>query len=129
MLGTCTRNAAVSNFSMTLMGCGIMALPKVFASTGIALGLLGMVVTYFLTVGSANVIVRMSHTSGIMSYAEMVRLHFGSAGAIILQLSIIVNNMVRGINWDATNSSTSSGCDGCVFHHDCRPAHRHCANL
>lgn len=82
---------------MTLMGCGIMALPKVFASTGIVLGLLGMVVTYFLTVGSANVIVRMSHSSGIMSYAEMVRLHFGSVGAAILQTSIIVNNMVRWV--------------------------------
>lgn len=72
-----------------------MALPKVFASTGIALGLLGMVATYCLTVASANVLVRMSHSTGIMSYAEMVRLHFGSIGAVLLQGSIILNNMVR----------------------------------
>lgn len=91
--GKCSTTAATVNFAMTLMGCGIMALPHVFCTTGIALGLGGMGLAYLLTVSSCSIIVQASAASGISSYAGLVKAEFGYVGATILQLSIVLNNM------------------------------------
>ncbi|KAK9815771.1 hypothetical protein WJX72_009225 [[Myrmecia] bisecta] len=88
----CSITSSVFNLANTTIGAGIMALPRAFATLGIMLGTVMLVITYALSYFSLATIVRASEQFKEQTYADLVRSQFGRAGSLLLQLSIIINN-------------------------------------
>lgn len=55
---TCTFSGGVANLAVTAVGAGMLALPKAFATVGIASGLLLFAVVSVITYFSTSIIVR-----------------------------------------------------------------------
>lgn len=83
---------ATANLATTIIGAGIMALPKAFATLGILLGMLMLAVVFVLSLFSLNALVRVSQLTHHWTYHDVVSAEYGAPGLLALKLAIIVNN-------------------------------------
>ncbi|PSC67577.1 hypothetical protein C2E20_8765 [Micractinium conductrix] len=83
---------ATANLATTIIGAGIMALPRAFATLGIVLGMGSLAGVFVLSLFSLNALVRVSRLTHRWSYHEVVAAEYGPSGLLALRLAIIVNN-------------------------------------
>jgi sodium-coupled neutral amino acid transporter 2 len=91
---TTTRlNHATAALTNTIVGAGIVALPKAFASLGVVPGSLLLGAFFYLSRYTLAAMIRSANTVGVWTYDELVRNQFGSWGARSLDAAIVVNNL------------------------------------
>lgn len=73
-------------------GAGIMALPRAFATLGLALGGVLLILVFGLSLFSLSALVKAARSAGCWTYAELAHVGFGIAGSSALQGAIVVNN-------------------------------------
>ncbi|KAL5723358.1 Amino acid transporter avt6a [Ranunculus cassubicifolius] len=84
---------AVFNLSTTIVGAGIMALPATMKVLGLVPGILMIVFMAFLTEKSIEILLRFSKQGRSTSYGGLMGVAYGSAGRILLQICVVVNNV------------------------------------
>ncbi|GAB4822555.1 hypothetical protein N2152v2_009601 [Parachlorella kessleri] len=87
----CSVSGGVANLTVTAVGAGMLALPKAFATVGMALGLSLVVFVTCLAYFSTGIIVKYAAQSKARSYGELIKAEFGPLGALILHLAITVH--------------------------------------
>ncbi|KAE8659350.1 Transmembrane amino acid transporter family protein isoform 3 [Hibiscus syriacus] len=105
---------AVFNLSTTIVGAGIMALPAMMKVLGLILGVTLIVFMAFLTDASIELLLRFSKAAKTSSYGGLMGDAFGKYGKILLQVSVLVNNIgvlivFMIIIGDVLSGTTSSG--------------------
>lgn len=80
------------NLMNTMIGAGLMALPHVFAMTGLVLGVVLTIIVTFFMYYCSSVLIRRAHYSGHRTYTEVAREELGWFSGAIIQWSIILNN-------------------------------------
>jgi hypothetical protein len=94
---TTTRlNHATAALTNTIVGAGIVALPRAFASLGILPGALLLAAFFYLSRFTLAAMIRSASTVGVWTYDELVRSQFGEWGARSLDAAIVVNNLGGG---------------------------------
>lgn len=84
---------AVFNLSTTIVGAGIMALPATMKVLGLVLGISMIIFMAFLTEASIELILRFSRAGKSASYGGLMGEAFGKYGKVLLQISVLVNNL------------------------------------
>ena len=84
---------AVFNLSTTIVGAGIMALPATMKVLGLGLGIAMIVFMAFLTEASIEMLLRFSRAGKTSSYGSLMGDAFGKYGKMLLQISVLVNNI------------------------------------
>ena len=94
MATTSTRlNHATAALTNTIVGAGIVALPRVFESLGVVPGALLLAAFFYLSRYTLAAMMRSANTVGVWTYDELVRSQFGDWGARSLDAAIVVNNL------------------------------------
>lgn len=94
MATTSTRlNHATAALTNTIVGAGIVALPRVFESLGVVPGALLLAAFFYLSRYTLAAMIRSANTVGVWTYDELVRSQFGDWGARSLDAAIVVNNL------------------------------------
>lgn len=83
---------ATANLATTIIGAGIMALPRAFATMGLLLGFGLLMCMFALSFFSLAALVRCAALARVSTYAELVQGQFGEAGSRVLEGSIVLNN-------------------------------------
>ncbi|EFN60084.1 hypothetical protein CHLNCDRAFT_133392 [Chlorella variabilis] len=83
---------ATANLATTIIGAGIMALPRAFATLGVVLGASMLAVIFVLSFFSLGVLVRVSQLTHHWTYHDVVSAEYGYPGLLALKLAIIINN-------------------------------------
>lgn len=86
-------SGAVFNLSTTIVGAGIMALPATMKVLGLIPGIAMIVIVAFLTEASIEMLIRFSNVHKVSSYGLLMGDSFGKIGRIVLQCSVVVNNI------------------------------------
>jgi solute carrier family 38 (sodium-coupled neutral amino acid transporter), member 2 len=86
-------SGAVFNLSTSIVGAGIMALPATMKVLGLVPGILLILFVACLTEASLELLVRFTNASKMNTYGRVMRDAFARPGRILLQLSIIINNV------------------------------------
>ncbi|KGN61271.1 amino acid transporter AVT6A [Cucumis sativus] len=86
-------SGAVFNLSTTIIGAGIMALPAMVKELGLLLGVAMIIIMAFLTEASIELLLRFSRPRKSTSYGGLMGDAFGRYGKIMLQISVLVNNI------------------------------------
>uniref|UniRef100_A0A1D2A8A4 Amino acid transporter transmembrane domain-containing protein n=2 Tax=Auxenochlorella protothecoides TaxID=3075 RepID=A0A1D2A8A4_AUXPR len=84
--------SATANLATTIMGAGIMALPRAFATLGLGLGFGLLMAVFALSFFSLDALVRCAAIARRGTYAELVHAEFGMLGSRLLEGSIVLNN-------------------------------------
>lgn len=92
MRGETRLTQATANLATTIIGAGIMALPKAFGTLGIVLGMACLAGIFVLSLFSLNALVRVSRMTHHWTYHEAVEAEFGRPGLLALKVAIIINN-------------------------------------
>ena len=91
---TSTRlNHATAALTNTIVGAGIVALPRVFESLGVAIGAVLLAGFFYLSRYTLAAMIRSANAVGVWTYDELVRSQFGDWGARSLDAAIVVNNL------------------------------------
>ncbi|KAL2896060.1 Amino acid transporter AVT6B [Bienertia sinuspersici] len=85
--------SSVFNLSCTIVGAGIMSLPAAIKVLGVIPGALLIIVAGFLTEASIEFLIRFSDASRSVSYCSVMEDAYGKFGKILVQLSVVVNNI------------------------------------
>ena len=94
MATTTTRlNHATAALTNTIVGAGIVALPRVFESLGVVPGTLLLGAFFYLSRYTLAAMIRSANAVGAWTYDELVRSQFGDWGARSLDAAIVVNNL------------------------------------
>ncbi|KAF7089344.1 hypothetical protein CFC21_092344 [Triticum aestivum] len=110
-------SGAVFNLSTTIVGAGIMALPASIKMLGIIPGILMIILVALLTEASIDMMVRCSHQAKITSYGWLMGDSFGQWGRIVLQASVVINNIGVMIVYMIIISDVLSGTSTTGVHH------------
>lgn len=86
-------SGAVFNLSTTIIGAGIMALPATFRELGMVTGIAVVIFMAFLTEKSIEFLIRFTRAGKVASYGGLMGDAFGKYGKVLVQLSIVVNNI------------------------------------
>lgn len=81
----------VVNLSCTIIGSGIIALPKAFEVLGMLLGAAVLLGVGFLSYFSIAGLIRATIKTRAHSYSSVVRIFFGHSGSNVLRLTMIMN--------------------------------------
>lgn len=84
---------AVFNLSTTIVGAGIMALPATMKVMGLGVGIAMIIFMAFLTEASIEMLLRFSRAGKSSSYGGLMGDAFGKYGKMLLQISVMVNNI------------------------------------
>ncbi|KAJ9683015.1 hypothetical protein PVL29_018844 [Vitis rotundifolia] len=84
---------AVFNLSTTIVGAGIMALPATMKVLGLGVGIAMIIFMAFLTEASIEMLLRFSRAGKSSSYGGLMGDAFGKYGKMLLQISVMVNNI------------------------------------
>lgn len=84
---------AVFNLSTTIVGAGIMALPATMKVLGLGAGIAMIIFMAFLTEASIELLLRFSRAGKSSSYGGLMGDAFGKYGKMLLQISVLVNNI------------------------------------
>ncbi|KAK9817231.1 hypothetical protein WJX72_011431 [[Myrmecia] bisecta] len=87
----CSRAKAVFNLANTIIGAGMLALPKAYATLGVVAGTLTLLAICYMTYASLIVLIKAAEDSGRCSYAAIVGAKLGTACSAALRLAIILN--------------------------------------
>ena len=85
-------NHATATLAATIVGAGIMALPKSFAVLGLAMGSIIFAMVFLLTKFSLSALIHAANARECFSYSGLAKDQFGNAGSTALQISILLNN-------------------------------------
>ncbi|KAI7843114.1 hypothetical protein COHA_003285 [Chlorella ohadii] len=83
---------ATANLATTIIGAGIMALPRAFATLGIVLGAGSLAFIFVLSMFSLKALVKVSQLTHHWTYHDVVAAEYGKAGLLSLKIAIIINN-------------------------------------
>lgn len=83
----------VFNLSTTIVGAGIMALPATMKVLGLGVGIAMIIIMAFLTEASIEIMLRFSRAGKSTSYGGLMGDAFGKYGKMLLQISVMVNNI------------------------------------
>jgi len=83
----------VFNLSNTIVGAGLMALPKVVEKLGIVPGVVSLVLVLICAIKTLGYILKESQRVESTDFAEVVRQRLGSRMSLLLDFSIIINNI------------------------------------
>ncbi|KAM0958495.1 hypothetical protein ACFX2I_023731 [Malus domestica] len=108
---------AVFNLSTTIVGAGIMALPATMKVLGLVLGISMIIFMAFLTEASIELILRFSRAGKSASYGGLMGDAFGKYGKILLQVSVLVNNLGVLIVYMIIIGDVLSGTSSSGVHH------------
>ncbi|KAH9627318.1 hypothetical protein KSS87_012678 [Heliosperma pusillum] len=106
--------SGVFNLSCTIVGAGVMSLPAAIKVLGIIPGLIMILVSGFLTKYSIDILLRYSENGRAFSYGQLMDDAFGRKGEVMVQVSVIINNVGITIIYliiiaDVISGSTVSG--------------------
>jgi amino acid permease len=90
--GDVRLNDATAALASTIIGAGIMALPRAFATLGLVVGGALLALVFALSLFSLSALVTVARDTRQWTYAALARSQFGALGAGLLQLAIVVNN-------------------------------------
>ncbi|XP_038995604.1 amino acid transporter AVT6A-like [Hibiscus syriacus] len=110
-------SGAVFNLSTTIVGAGIMALPAMMKVLGLILGVGLIVFMAFLTDASIELFLRFSKAAKTSSYGGLMGDAFGKFGKILLQVSVLVNNIGVLIVFMIIIGDVLSGTSSSGVHH------------
>ncbi|KAH9619879.1 hypothetical protein KSS87_002133 [Heliosperma pusillum] len=110
-------SGAVFNLSTTIVGAGIMALPATMKVVGLVFGIFMIVFMAFLTERSINMLLKFSRAAKSTSYGGVMEDSFGKFGRILLQLSVLVNNIGVLIVYMIIIGDVLSGTSSSGTHH------------
>ncbi|XP_074285184.1 amino acid transporter AVT6A-like [Silene latifolia] len=110
-------SGAVFNLSTTIVGAGIMALPATMKVLGLVFGIFMIVFMAFLTERSINMLLKFSRAGKSTSYGGVMEDSFGKFGRILLQLSVLVNNIGVLIVYMIIIGDVLSGTSSSGTHH------------
>nr|AFK46918.1 unknown [Lotus japonicus] len=85
---------SVFNLSTTIIGAGIMALPAAIKVLGVAAGIAAIIFLAFLTETSLDILMRFSRVGNARSYGDVMGYAFGWVGRLVLQISVLINNLI-----------------------------------
>ncbi|ONI18894.1 hypothetical protein PRUPE_3G246600 [Prunus persica] len=108
---------AVFNLSTTIVGAGIMALPATMKVLGLVLGISMIIFMAFLTEASIELILRFSRAGKSASYGGLMGEAFGKYGKVLLQISVLVNNLGVLIVYMIIIGDVLSGTSSSGVHH------------
>ncbi|CAK9134060.1 unnamed protein product [Ilex paraguariensis] len=105
---------SVFNLSCTIAGAGIMSLPSTLKLLGVFPGAALIIIAAFLTEASIEMLLRFSKPGMAFSYGDVMGDAFGTFGRVLLQLSVVINNIGAVIVYliiieDVLSGSSSSG--------------------
>lgn len=83
---------ATANLATTIIGAGIMALPRAFATLGVVVGAVLLVGVLGLSFFSLASLVRASDATGHWNYKSLVSSRFGAAGRVAHASAVLLNN-------------------------------------
>lgn len=86
-------HASVFNLSCTIAGAGIMSLPATLKLLGLVPGVALIILAAFLTEKSIEMLLRFSKPGSTFSYGDVMGDAFGMMGKILLQTTIVINNV------------------------------------
>ncbi|KAJ4798889.1 Amino acid transporter family protein [Rhynchospora pubera] len=110
-------SGAVFNLSTSTVGAGIMALPATMKVLGLVPGILVVLFVAFLTEASLEILVRFTKASKMNTYGRVMRDAFARPGRIMLQLSIIINNVGIMVVYMIMIGDVLSGTSSSGTHH------------
>lgn len=90
--GDVKLNQATAALAATIIGAGIMALPRAFATLGIVLGIGLLSIVFGLSFFSLSALVRAARVAKEWTYAGLAESQFGRPGATALKIAILLNN-------------------------------------
>ncbi|GAV60083.1 Aa_trans domain-containing protein [Cephalotus follicularis] len=108
---------AVFNLSTTVVGAGIMALPAIMKVLGLGLGIAMIIFMAFLTEKSIEMLIRFSRAGKTSSYSSLMGESFGKYGRMLLQVSVLVNNIGVLIVYMIIIGDVLSGTSSSGVHH------------
>ncbi|ESR44231.1 hypothetical protein WN944_005406 [Citrus x changshan-huyou] len=108
---------AVFNLSTTIVGAGIMALPATMKVLGLVLGIALIIFMAFLTDASIELLLRFSRAGKSVSYGGLMGEAFGKWGKVLLQLSVLINNVGVLIVYMIIIGDVLSGTSSSGVHH------------
>lgn len=85
-------NHATAALAATIVGAGIVALPRAFATLGLVLGSILTLCIFGLSSYTLSAMIRSATSAGCWTYDELVRSQFGRIGGQSLDISIVLNN-------------------------------------
>jgi sodium-coupled neutral amino acid transporter 2 len=86
-------HASVFNLSCTIAGAGIMSLPATLKLLGLVPGVALIICAAFLTEASIEMLLRFSKPGSAFSYGDVMGDAFGLTGKMLLQATIVINNI------------------------------------
>ncbi|KAL6324649.1 hypothetical protein AAG906_013462 [Vitis piasezkii] len=108
---------AVFNLSTTIVGAGIMALPATMKVLGLGVGIAMIIFMAFLTEASIEMLLRFSRAGKSSSYGGLMGDAFGKYGKMLLQISVMVNNIGVLIVYMIIIGDVLSGTSSTEVHH------------
>ena len=90
--GQVRLNHSTSALAATIIGAGIVALPRAFATLGLLLGGVLLTVVFSLSFFSLSALIRAAQAAKCWTYDALARSQFGFLGSGSLDLSIVANN-------------------------------------
>ncbi|XP_073003439.1 amino acid transporter AVT6A-like [Typha latifolia] len=108
---------AVVNLSTCIVGAGIMALPATMKMLGLIPGIVMIIFVALLTEASIEMLVRFSRVENTPSYGGLMGDAFGRMGKILLQVSVVVNNVGMMIVYMIIIGDVLSGTSSSGVHH------------
>lgn len=110
-------SGAVFNLSTTIVGAGIMALPATMKVLGLVLGMVMIAFMAFLTEASIELLLRFSRAGRTASYGGLMGDAFGKWGKVLLQVSVLINNVGVLIVYMIIIGDVLSGTSSSGVHH------------
>eukprot|EP00252_Welwitschia_mirabilis_P017643 TRINITY_DN3904_c0_g1_i1.p1 TRINITY_DN3904_c0_g1~~TRINITY_DN3904_c0_g1_i1.p1 ORF type:complete len:461 (+),score=57.39 TRINITY_DN3904_c0_g1_i1:379-1761(+) len=110
-------SGAVFNLSTTVVGAGIMALPATIKVLGIVMGVAMIAFLGVLTDASIDILLRFSKASGTFSYGGVMGDAHGKLGRMVLQISVIINNLGMLVVYMIIIGDVLSGTSTSGVHH------------
>lgn len=86
-------HASVFNLSCTIVGAGIMSLPATLKVLGLVPGIVLIIFAAFLTEASVEMLLRFSKPGSAFTYGDVMGDAFGMFGKMLLQTTIVINNI------------------------------------
>jgi len=110
-------SGCVFSLSTTIIGAGIMALPAAMKVVGVSVGVAAIVFLAFLTHTSLEILLRFSRVAKASTYAHLMGDAFGSYGALLYHLSVLLNNFGILVVYVIIIGDVLSGTSSSGVHH------------
>lgn len=86
-------SGAVFNVATSIVGAGIMSIPAIMKVLGVVPAFAMIIVVAVLAELSVEFLMRFTHSGETRTYAGVMREAFGSPGALVVQVCVIITNV------------------------------------